>query len=753
MGSPAFLRISGVPTGTPGTSNFTVSVTDNAGTNRTAVFDLTIFTSPYTLPFTDDFSTDKGWQRTGLWERNVAQAYSATGPTRSEPGTDHSSTSDNNILGHDIGGDYANSIGTAEFAISPPIDCSGATSVRLRFWRWLGCSPNDTCKVQVTNNGTVWTDVWVAIAAGTTNDTAWTSLHYDISALAAGYAVVQVRFQLGPTDSSIVNTGWCIDDLIIEQPGVDLLFQENGSAGAQIIDDAPPAGTFRDMGTVAVGANNSITVYVTNNGPTPVTFGGGGNPPYAKTGANPGQFYMPDWNTVPNPLQPGASAPFTITFNSGTNTGSFSCTIEIYHNALFSGSSPFQINVVANAVVPQAMLRVNFGSPTGPQINHQDPPTSANGRDFGSQDVNAGPSTTITIFITNAGTGNLAITTPQMGGVWWTEYTINSTGMVSQLAPGASTSFTVAFDPNSVGQKNADVLFSHNDGTQPSPFYVQVTGLGVTGTPLPGMALEWGASSIPDGSSFNVGPFSVNATATLYFTIRNTGTAALNLTGSPIVEVSNQVDCMAVISANPVATTLAQGGTTVFSMGMTPQLLGAWSFDISVDNNDPVRDPFDVTIHGVGIVVPTGLMVTTQPIDSDAGSVLTIAPVVAITDVSGNVDTSNNTTQVEVTITTGTGDPAATLSGTTTGTAVNGLVTFADLEISHSGKGYTLTFTDLAGSLGTITSNPFDVTGGGGGGDEEEEQACSTGAGVGFGGSLGLLAAGLALLRRRRESA
>jgi hypothetical protein len=41
--------------------------------------------------------------------------------------------------------------------------------------------------------------------------------------------------------------------------------------------------------------------------------------------------------------------------------------------------------------------------------------------------------------------------------------------MVSSLTAGQSTSFTVAFDPTSIGQKNADVLFSHSHGASPSP--------------------------------------------------------------------------------------------------------------------------------------------------------------------------------------------------------------------------------------------------------------------------------------------
>jgi hypothetical protein len=615
MGSPNFLRIAGTPTGTAGTANFTVSVTDGSGTNRQQAYQLTIFPQPQALPFSDDFSTDKGWARQGLWEWGVAQAYSNTGPTRSEPGTDHSSTSDNRILGHDIGADYAANISTAQYAISPPVNCQSASVVRLKFWRYMGCSPDDNCKLQVTNNGTNWTDVWASPPQGTTNDSAWTSVFYDITSVAATYPVVQVRFQVGPTNGTINNTGWCIDDLVIEEPSVDLLFQQNGSSGQQIVDNQAPAAGFTDFGTVAAGTNNTITVYMTNNGPSPVTFGGGGNPPYAKTGTDPGKFIMPDWNTVPNPLQPGASAPFTINFNSGSSTGTFTCTIEIYHNALFSGTSPFQINLTATAIIPQPIVQVNFGSATGPQISHQDPATTANGRDFGTQDINAGPTAPITIFITNSGTGTLAITTPQMGGTWWTQYQINSQGFVSQLTAGQSTSFTVRFDPDTIGQKNADVLFSHNVGSMPSPFYIPVTGNAVSSGGALLKVYEGTTSGTQiahndpatGGRDFGSQLVAGGATPPITITVENAGGAAMTL-GVPTIAGTNASEF--ILTTAGFQTNLSPGGNTTFEVAFDPSSVGVKIANISFTHNDTTTTtPFIVNVRGTGVTTAAAIVV------------------------------------------------------------------------------------------------------------------------------------------------
>ena len=77
----------------------------------------------------------------------------------------------------------------------------------------------------------------------------------------------------------------------------------------------------------------------------------------------------------------------------------------------------------------------------------------------------------------------------------------HTTGVPSSLAPGASTSFTVAFDPSTVGVKDAYVRIAHTDGSQPSPYYVPVLGNGTS----PGPTL-----SVSDGG----GSFAHNAPAT-----------------------------------------------------------------------------------------------------------------------------------------------------------------------------------------------------------------------------------------------
>jgi alpha-tubulin suppressor-like RCC1 family protein len=93
-----------------------------------------------------------------------------------------------------------------------------------------------------------------------------------------------------------------------------------------------------------------------------------------------------------------------------------------------------------------------------------------------------------------------------------------------------------------------------------------------------------------------------------------------------------------------------------------------------------------------------------QPVGGGAGEVLTPPIQVAILDTTGNVvPTAANV----VTIAIGANPSNATLSGTTSVAAVEGVATFSSLTINKSGTGYTLNA--YAGGLRGATSTTFNV--------------------------------------------
>ncbi len=101
----------------------------------------------------------------------------------------------------------------------------------------------------------------------------------------------------------------------------------------------------------------------------------------------------------------------------------------------------------------------------------------------------------------------------------------------------------------------------------------------------------------------------------------------------------------------------------------------------------------------------TQLAFTKQPSNTPAG--VAIAPAVQVTarDPLGNTATSFTGS---VTVALGANPGSATLAGTLTSTAVNGVTTFANLSIDKAGTGYTLV-ASTAGLTGA-TSAPFSIT-------------------------------------------
>ncbi len=191
--------------------------------------------------FFDDFSTPKGWTgyEPGIgWEREVAVAGVAENGYP-DPGVDHSSSSDNYILGFAIGADYPNSL-VEKSIISPPIDCTGQDRVFLKFWRYLNVESNsyDHAKVHVSNDGVNWTQLWENPVFNIT-DNQWTPVVFDISSIAANQRTVYIKFTMGPTNATGRYSGWNIDDLEVtsDYAGPLALYIPSGNSPNPNIDE------------------------------------------------------------------------------------------------------------------------------------------------------------------------------------------------------------------------------------------------------------------------------------------------------------------------------------------------------------------------------------------------------------------------------------------------------------------------------------------------------------------------------------
>lgn len=601
------LVISGTPT-TAGTYPFNVSLTDSATPTPASAngnFQITVVPPLAAVPFLDTFTTDRGWIPGSTWSRGVAVAYSSTGPTRSEPSVDATSTStDNMILGDTRGGDYAASMTTASWAVSPMVNCSTLSTVRVRFQRWLGCSIGSTAAIEVTNNGTTWTPVWSS-TGGTSQttimDTAWTMFQYDITAVAAGMATVQVRFGIGPT--ATVHTGWCIDDFEIFEPGPDLEVKEGGVSGT-VITNNQAVGGLRDFGQVTMGVQSSpLTISLTNNGSTSCTFGS-----FTKTGTDPNDFYI-QAGTLTNPLPAGQNTTFTIQFyvSTAATAGVRTASVNIPHNAGGIAGQNFIINLRGEATSPGTGSVDAFEtSTTGAVIAHNQAATGT-GRDFGSVLVGA-QSAPLTIVISNPGPGTLTMTMPTMGGTWWNQFQLDTTGFLLSLPQGQTTSFTVRFAPTSQGVKDALVRIPNSKAGGPTPFDIPVLGNAIQSVPAfePRIGTTTGTviahNSAAAGTARDFGDWAIAAgptTPPLTIVINNPGGMALTL-GMPTLGGANPGDFVLITAG--YSTNVQAGSSTSFTVAFDPASTGQKNAEISITHNDTAQTtPFLILVTGNGV--------------------------------------------------------------------------------------------------------------------------------------------------------
>ncbi|WP_211748913.1 S8 family serine peptidase [Paenibacillus sp. Marseille-Q4541] len=190
---------------------YVVKAKDYSGNESEASEEVSVEVQVPESIYSDSFdgTTDNGWTHSGTgdeWERGVSVSPGPTVPV-TEP----------NVWGTDLDSTYENS---ANFSlVSPVIDLTNAENAALTFNQWYEIETNyDVGYVEITSNGgTTWTEL--GKFSNSTNGKQWSPVFYDVSSYIG--SEVQVRFRL-KSDSSVVKTGWYLDDfriLAVEAPG------------------------------------------------------------------------------------------------------------------------------------------------------------------------------------------------------------------------------------------------------------------------------------------------------------------------------------------------------------------------------------------------------------------------------------------------------------------------------------------------------------------------------------------------------
>lgn len=202
-------------------------------------------------------------------------------------------------------------------------------------------------------------------------------------------------------------------------------------------------------------------------------------------------------------------------------------------------------------------------------------------------------------------------------------YTANASATL--YAQWTANSYTVTFDPNGGEAPNPTTKLVNYDSSYDTLATTTRTGysfngwftaavggdLVTTGTPVTIAAdhtlhAQWtqliveidvsrNATVIPVRGYDAIADTTVNLGAKLNYDIANGGTDTLTL-GNAVISAA--INCVVAIDGQPSAS-VSPSNLTNLALTATPSAAGAWSFTVSIANNDPAKNPYQWTVHGV----------------------------------------------------------------------------------------------------------------------------------------------------------
>ena len=335
-----------------------------------------------------------------------------------------------------------------------------------------------------------------------------------------------------------------------------------------------------NFGAGLIGVAVPLTFTIKNAGSASLTFIS-----ESKDGANNADYVI---TTAPvTSLAVGESTTFKVVFTPSV-AGTRVATLRISSNDPIN--NPFNINLTGTGVAIAPVIGMEQPVGTGLTSGISTVP-------FGSSQT--GVAVPITFTIKN--TGNTVLT-----GIAVTKDGTNAADFVvtalppTSLAAGSTTTFEVTFTPSAVGTRVAALHIASNDLAR-NPFNMNLTGIGA----VPVLVIEIPAGTgLASGSTLDFGSVVTGVAEPQAFAIKNTGSALLNsITVTVNQSGSNTSDF--VITSPPV-TSLAPGATSTFVVGFTPLVAGNRAATMQISSNDPVNNPFNVNLTGVGSSTITG---------------------------------------------------------------------------------------------------------------------------------------------------
>jgi P pilus assembly chaperone PapD len=298
------------------------------------------------------------------------------------------------------------------------------------------------------------------------------------------------------------------------------------------------------FGNISVGSSGSQSATISNTGNSSVTIS-------AITLAGTG--FKDSSVSLPATLAAGQTLSLPIVFAPAI-CGASSGSATIVSNAT---NSPITISLSATGVQPLITVV----------------PTSVS---FGS--VTVGVTNTQTITVKNPGTANLTITQASLSGSGFADSGIS---LPVTVAPGASSSFTLSFDPTTASATTGALTLASNAPT--SSLSVALSGTGIAQTRVL-------ASS---STSLSFGSLTLQTSASQAVTLTNTGNSSVTISQLTVAGAGFSY------SGLTFPVTLAAGQSASFNAIFDPTTPGSMSGSVTVVSNAS-NSPQTIALSGTG---------------------------------------------------------------------------------------------------------------------------------------------------------
>ena len=300
---------------------------------------------------------------------------------------------------------------------------------------------------------------------------------------------------------------------------------------------------------VPVGSSSSQNATLTNTGTGSVTLN-----QITATGTG----FTASGVTLPATLQAGQTATVKITFSpatAGTSTG----TLTVVSDAT---NSPNSVALSGTAVQPQISVvpsSISFGS------------------------VTVGVTNTQTVTVRNPGTASLSVTQANVTG---TGFAASGISLPLTVAPGASSAFTISFNPASAATTAGTLALVSNAPTPSISVMLSGTGVAAVGQ----------ISANP--TSVNFGSVTLQTNASQTVTLTNTGNSSVSLSQISIAGAGfSQTGLTMPLS-------LAAGQSTTFKANFDPATSGNSTGTATIVSN-ATNSPTAIALSGTGAAAAT----------------------------------------------------------------------------------------------------------------------------------------------------